>query len=102
MTTLETNKLIHEKVMRLAWHTPADKIVYGSPDMPNYFKWEYYGPMLEVAMTKEWWGEFINRTALSVDSFNCSIWIGLINQVLLNPLRGSTSIAKFLKEKKDV
>ena len=59
-------------------------------DNPSYAsRWEFYGPMLEVCMKKEWWPDFIN--------------FGLIYEskevipTLLNPLKGSTALAEFVE-----
>lgn len=120
-TELEINRLLHEKVMGKCWHEwykvippPSDdfecpyyacmcgEIYNDTTDNPSYTSsWTDYGPMLEVAARQEWWGWFLNWQVLKEDKNKCLMWIGLINQTLLNPLRGSTAIARFITEHKE-
>lgn len=109
MTELGINRIIHE-ARGLCWHEWEQIYTCGGsrckhcqkyyPVFPNaetaqiiqdtdYTKWEHYGPMLEWAMKKEWGRKLLEGYALN----------GCI-EILLNPRRGSTAIAEFLKERK--
>jgi hypothetical protein len=88
VTDQEINKTIHE-AMGLPWFTPADKVVYGTPDCPSYTSnWADYGPLLEWAMKQEWWLDF----ACSLDIMSDEP----TELKLLNPLKGSTALAEFI------
>ena len=102
MTNLEINQLLHERVMGECWHEiePRDDgnlvrdycikcETFGvGSSLADYTNWPDYGPMLEVAMTKEWWNDF---AYYSNGDFKIS--------TILNPLRGSTAMAEFVKER---
>ena len=58
-------------------------------DNPSYAsRWEFYGPMIEECMKKEWFSDF----AYEWDDR----WIGWIREYLFNPLNGTTAIAEFV------
>ena len=112
MTNFEINQTIHE-VMGKCWHDADKRVgdsfiiplqwfctkcgdevghegVYMSPLHPSYTtSWADYGPMLEWAMKQEWGRKLLEGYALN----------GCV-EILLNPLRGSTAIAEFLKERR--
>jgi hypothetical protein len=110
VTELQINQLIHEKVMGKCWHNADKRVgdsiiiplqwfctkcgdevghegVYMSPLHPSYTSsWADYGPMLEECMKKEWWNDF---AYYSNGDFKIS--------TMLNPLKGSTAMAEFVK-----
>jgi len=121
MTDQEKNQIIHE-AMGLCWHkweNPCKEgyeiisscLKCGKSSLlhknPDYSKWEHYGPMLEWAMEQEWWPRLVVEWMMgSVHTIAHEIegrpWLNYhIPQQYLNPLRGSTAIVEFLKERKD-
>ena len=108
MTELEINKTIH-KAMGKCWHEYVQQTSNGElwacckagctkitgysgrlTDYPSYTSsWADYGHMLEWAMKQEWWNKF---------AFDGNGRYEFRVNTLLNPLRGSTAITKFLKE----
>lgn len=119
MTELEINQIIHE-AMGKCWHewysvkelqfcSKCNKKVdnYFSADFlhpnPSYTSsWEAYGKMLEWAMTQEWWRECAYDVSSEYDNFGKMVEPieYEFKECLLNPLTGSTVIAKLLKEYK--
>ena len=99
MTELEINQLLHERVMGECWHEYLHGIcikcgrwsnhggMISANWNPSYTSsWADYGRLLEVAMTKEWWNDF---AYYSNGDFKIS--------TMLNPLKGSTAMAEFVK-----
>lgn len=120
MTPDERNQIIHE-AKGLCWHDFSDKrVVNGYPeqlcskcgqswdwncgtDTLDYSKWEHYGPMLEWAIEQEWFDTFLNAGHGLYEEGDMSVGIQPTRDMsvfYLNPLRGSTVIAEFLKERK--
>lgn len=114
-TEVIPDQIIHE-ARGLCWHEPTEKYLppgrnptckYCNVQLgthwgrwnPDYSKWENYGPMLEVSMTKDWWEGFVIQYQACED-----VWddgdIAHLLRVLLNPARGRDAIATFLKEHK--
>lgn len=92
MTNLEIDQLLHERVMEEKWSDGRTKYLN-----PSYTSdWLAYGRLLEVAMTKEWWKEFLIRHN---EYYPFSMEPNFVFYVLLNPLRGSTAMAEFVKER---
>ena len=101
MTNAEINKLLHERVMGERWVEEMTLCDCPSCRNPSYTSsWEDYGRLLEVAMTKEWWPLFI---ALQIYDNNygpeAEDYDGYVPVEMLNPLRGSTAMAEFVKER---
>ena len=114
MTNLEINQLLHERVVGECWHDADKRVgdsvhiplqwfctkcgdevgyegVYMPPLHPSYTSsWADYGRLLEVAMTKEWWDDV---------AYGKALWQGFKVDTILNPLRGSTAMAEFVKER---
>ena len=92
MTNLEINQLLHERVMELEWYPlPVETGLDWHPLWPKYTSsWADYGRLLEVAMTKEWWDDV---------AYGKALWQGFKVDTILNPLRGSTAMAEFVKER---
>ena len=122
MTNLEINQLLHERVMGECWHirnrtTEEQSLAHviwrktdttqpyphlecikcgmildiTEPINPSYTSsWASYGRLLEVAMTKEWWDDV---------AYGKALWQGFKVDTILNPLRGSTAMAEFVKER---
>jgi len=106
MTNLEIDQLLHDRVIGECWHR-ADKDAFFGPGWslcifckeqltvnPSYTSsWADYGRLLEVAMTKEWWFDFLNNIVIS--------WVHQyeVLSIVLNPHRGSTAMAEFVKER---
>ena len=127
MTELQINQLIHEKVMGKCWHNADKRVgdsiclilhwfctkcgdevgyegVYMPPLHPSYTSsWADYGPMLEECMKKEWFDAFLNSGYGVYEEGDNTVGLQTIRDIdiyYLNPLRGSTAIAEFLKERK--
>lgn len=115
MTELEINKIIHE-ARGLCWHewepqeshwnccgfatckkcgvnTDREERDYQEQyQNPSHTSsWADYGPMLEWAMKEPWWYDFVEEI---YDTPKVMLFH------MLNPLRGSTAIAEFLKGRK--
>jgi len=118
MTPDERNQTIHE-ARGLCWHEKVDNIEMSNgefynadicskcksstPFNPDYSKWEHYGPLLENWAIKEtWYVDFILKTFFDDDGHGRIYTITAIVPLnyMLNPLKGSIAIAKFLKERK--
>lgn len=75
---------------------------YFSDPNPDYSKWEFYGPMVEEMMEKEWWPLFIVKLIYVPGSpVEANDYDQLIPIDMLNPTRGRDAIAEFLKECKN-
>ena len=108
MTNAEINKLLHERVVGQCWQEYLHGIcikcgrwsnhggMISANWNPSYTSsWADYGRLLEAAMTKERWREFAYTYESEVDS---SFGMFVLREDLLNPLRGSTAMAEFIKE----
>lgn len=114
MTQLEIRQIIHE-ARELCWHdwdTNRDNLGISLVprckkckadskwcENPSYTSsWADFGPMLDWAMKEEWWPDFISEYGIKDTDFHIARCF--LNDKYLNPLRGSTAIAEFLKERK--
>ena len=103
MTELQINQLLHERVMGECWHEYLHGIcikcgrwsnhggMISANWNPSYTSsWADYGRLLEMAITKEWWDDV---------AYGKALWQGFKVDTILNPLRGSTAMAEFVKER---
>lgn len=118
MTELEINQIIHE-AMGKCWHdfdphallslknrywcSKCDSYDYPNPSYTT--SWADYGPMLEWTMEQEWWPRLVIEKMRGsvykvIKKLDDEPWLNYyVPQQYLNPLRGSTAIAEFLKER---
>lgn len=107
MTNQEIDKIIHEELhgpveykeiirhwcrrpLPVRWYFRRGGGKYKR--VPLYTSlWADYGLMLEQAIEEEWWENFEEKLFNNYNYHEAM-------QILLNPLRGSTTIAEFLKE----
>lgn len=80
------------------WPVPPDERTKSIIQDVDYTLWKQYGPMLEWAMKQKWWDEF--KIWHATQAFCSYRDKEFIHQSILNPLKGSTAIAEFWKERK--
>lgn len=111
MTQSEVNRIIMEKVLRECWHEVIDigingenwwKVVtengytFYTANNPNldFSRWEHYGPLLEKIQGEGWWWVFV------FEIYTCRHdALNTVLEVLLNPTKGSLTIAEFVKDR---
>ena len=91
MTQNEVNKILTEKVAKKPWYENGTDINI------TYSVWGHYGPLLEKIIHEIWYDQFIAEMKTGIEYHSNPLTHFMFwSKTLLNPTRGSLTLAEFV------